>query len=114
MTKRKWTVLLKRAPEGRRDGQIEAVARTPIMGFRDDIVVRVRPVPDGSRIDVRSSSRYGTFDFGTNAERIRRLMIDIEDAIRTQRPERPPAPPPAKKGPRGKKEQAKRSSQVDR
>src|SRR5437899_4895917 len=48
MTKRKWAVLAKRAPEGRRDGQIEAVARTPIMGFRDDVVVRIRPVPDGS------------------------------------------------------------------
>ena len=32
---------------GRRDGQIEAVARTPIMGFRDDVVVRIRP--DGRR-----------------------------------------------------------------
>ena len=44
------------------------------MGFRDDVVVRVRAEPDGARIDARSSSRYGTFDFGTNAARIRRLM----------------------------------------
>jgi uncharacterized protein (DUF1499 family) len=110
MTKRKWAVLLKRAPEGRRDGQIEAVARTPIMGFRDDVVVRIRPVPDGSRIDVRSSSRYGTFDFGSNADRIRRLIDDIDDAIGDQKPERP-ATPVAKKQktpPKGNQPTAKR------
>jgi uncharacterized protein (DUF1499 family) len=110
MTKRKWTVLLKRAPEGRRDGQIEAVARTAIMGFRDDIVVRVRPVPDGSRIDVRSSSRYGTFDFGSNAARIRSLIDDIDDAIGDQKPERPATPVPKKQKnqPKGNQPTAKR------
>jgi uncharacterized protein (DUF1499 family) len=92
MTKRKWTLLAKRAPEGRRDGQIEAVARTLIMGFRDDVVVRIRPDGSGSRIDVRSSSRYGTFDFGSNAQRIRALIEDIDDAIGDQKPERPAAP----------------------
>jgi hypothetical protein len=109
-----WRVIDAREPLGRRDGRIEAIAYSSIMGFRDDVVLRVRADADGSRIDVRSSSRYGSFDFGTNADRIRRLMNDIEDAIRTQRPERPPAPPPTKKGPRGKKEQAKRSSQIER
>ena len=60
-------------------------------------------------IDARSSSRYGTFDFGTNASRVRGLMNDIEEAIRTQKPERPPAaaPAPAKKGAAGKKDQKK-------
>src|ERR1700758_5123394 len=33
VTRRKWTVVLKRPPEGRRDGHIEAVARSPILGF---------------------------------------------------------------------------------
>jgi hypothetical protein len=110
-----WRVIDAREPmPGRRDGRIEAIAYSSIMGFRDDVVLRVRAEPDGARIDVRSSSRYGTFDFGTNAARIRRLMNDIEEAIRTQRPERPPTPPPAKKGAPGKKEQAKRSSQAER
>jgi uncharacterized protein (DUF1499 family) len=111
INKRRWRVVDARAPQaGRREGHIEAVARTPIMGFRDDIVVRVRSEPDGSRIDVRSSSRYGTFDFGTNAARVRLLMQDIEEAIKAQKPERPPAPVPAKKksGPAGKKDQPKK------
>jgi uncharacterized protein (DUF1499 family) len=110
VNKRRWRVVDARAPQaGRREGRIEAVARTPIMGFRDDVVVRIRAEPDGARIDARSSSRYGQFDFGTNASRIRGLINDIEDGIRQQRPEKPPTPAPAKKGAPGKKgEQAKR------
>ena len=98
INKRRWRVVDARSPQaGRREGRIEAVARTAIMGFRDDVVVRVRPEPDGARIDARSSSRYGTFDFGANAARIRTLMNDIEEGLRTQRPERPQAPLPGKK-----------------
>ncbi len=105
INKRRWRVVDARSPQaGRREGRIEAVARTPIMGFRDDVVVRVRPEPDGARIDARSSSRYGTFDFGANAARIRTLMNDIEEVMRTQRPERTPAPLPGKKSAPAKKQ----------
>jgi uncharacterized protein (DUF1499 family) len=109
VNKRKWRVVDARAPQvGRREGHIEAVARTPIMGFRDDISIRVRAETDGARIDARSSSRYGSFDFGTNASRVRGLMNEIEDAIRAQRPERPPTQPTAKKSTPGKKDQSKK------
>jgi uncharacterized protein (DUF1499 family) len=110
VNKRRWRVVEARAPQaGRRDGRIEAVARTPIMGFRDDVVVRIREEPDGARIDARSSSRYGWFDFGTNAARIRSMINDIEDAIRAQKPERPPPTRlPAPKAVPGKKDQPKR------
>ena len=106
--KRKWRVVDARAPQaGRREGHIEAVARTPIMGFRDDVVVRIRAEPDGARIDARSSSRYGMSDLGTNAARLRGLLNDIEDAIRAQKPERP-AQQPAKKSVPAKKDQSKK------
>jgi hypothetical protein len=110
VNKRRWRVVDARGPQpGRREGHIEAVARTPIMGFRDDVVIRVRAEPDGARIDARSSSRYGSFDFGTNASRIRGLINDVEDAIRAQKPERPATPAPQKKGgPTAKKEQNRR------
>ena len=110
VNRRRWRVVDARAPQaGRREGRIEAVARTPIMGFRDDVVIRVRAETDGARIDARSSSRYGSFDFGTNAARVRGLMNDIEDAIRAQKPERPPAQqPPTKSGP-GKKDRKTKS-----
>jgi uncharacterized protein (DUF1499 family) len=103
VTKRKWQIINERAPQaGRREGLIEAVARTPIMGFRDDVVIRIRPVPGGSRLDVRSASRYGQHDFGTNAARIRSLTDDIDEVLGNEKPQRParPAakPAPAPKG----------------
>jgi len=94
-TKRKWLLVDTRPPAaGRREGVIEAVARTPIMGFRDDVVIRVSPLGQGSRVDVRSASRYGLHDFGTNAARVRSLLEDIDDGV-SSAPE--PRPEPEKK-----------------
>ena len=56
------------------EGRLEAVATTAWFGFKDDIVVRIAPAGDGSRVDVRSKSRLGLSDVGTNARRIRRFM----------------------------------------
>jgi uncharacterized protein (DUF1499 family) len=52
-------------------GRIEAVATTFWFGFKDDIVVRITAEGAGSRVDVRSKSRVGRGDLGTNAQRIR-------------------------------------------
>jgi uncharacterized protein (DUF1499 family) len=109
VNKRRWRVVDAREPQaGRREGRIEAVARTPILGFRDDVVIRIRADGDGSRIDARSSSRFGKFDFGANAARLRRLIDDIEEAIVSQRQPRQPAAPPDKKDAKKKKSQPKR------
>lgn len=100
VTKRKWNIVSRRPPERTREGRIEAVARTPIMGLREDVVIRVRSDGPGSRVDIRSSSRYGSFDFGTNAARVRSLIDDIDEAIGSQKPEQPMSPSPKKaKGP---------------
>ena len=81
ITQRKWLVVDARPPAGNaRPGVIEAIARTPIMGFRDDVVVRVSAFESGAKIDVRSASRYGLSDFGANAKRVVALLSDIEDA----------------------------------
>lgn len=55
-------------------GRIEATATTFWFGFKDDIIVRVRPEGDGSRVDVRSVSRVGLGDVGTNARRIMKYL----------------------------------------
>jgi uncharacterized protein (DUF1499 family) len=112
VTKRKWAVGDARAPgPGRRDGVIEAVARTPIMGFRDDVVIRVVPLGQGTRIDMRSASRVGTHDFGANASRIRSMFEDIDDLV-SSAPEPRSVPekktPPAKKGQPEKRQPTKR------
>ena len=106
IAKRKWRVVDARTPQpGRRDGRIEAVARTPILGFRDDVVLRIRPDPDGARVDIRSTSRYGRHDFGTNAARIVSLSSAIDDAVDDATPEKPAEP--QKKGKKGDPKAAK-------
>jgi len=67
------------------------------MGFRDDVVIRIRPDTDGARIDIRSTSRYGRHDFGTNAARIASLSEAIDEAINDLTPEKPPEQKKAKK-----------------
>src|ERR1700720_520756 len=81
VTKRKWLVIDERAPQlPRRVGRIEAGARTPIMGFREDVSIRVSPDGEDSRVDIRSSSRYFESDLGSNAARVRKLIDDINNA----------------------------------
>ena len=55
-------------------GRIEATDTTFWFGFKDDVVIRVRPTEGGSRVDVRSLSRVGRGDAGTNAKRIRAYL----------------------------------------
>lgn len=59
-------------------GRIEATDTTFWFGFKDDVVIRIRPADAGSRVDVRSLSRVGGGDAGANAKRIRHYL----DALR--------------------------------
>ena len=80
VAKRKWLVIDERPPQPpRRIGRIEAVARTPIMGFREDVSIRVTPDGEESRVDIRSSSRYFESDLGSNAARIAKLIEDLNN-----------------------------------
>jgi len=76
-----WQVVLKRKPAANRPGRIEAVSRTLVMGFEDDILIRVAAGTGEARIDVRSASRYGEHDFGANARRIRRLFTEVKAGL---------------------------------
>jgi len=59
------------------EGRIEAVDTTFFFGFKDDVVIRLRPAEGGTRVDVRSKSRVGAGDLGANAGRIRRLLASL-------------------------------------
>lgn len=61
-------------------GRLEASDTTRWFGFTDDIVVRVKAAPGGSRIDVRSTSRVGRSDLGVNAHRIRVFLAALSAA----------------------------------
>jgi uncharacterized protein (DUF1499 family) len=109
VAKRHWHVVDAVPPATGRDGVIEAVARTLIMGLRDDVVVRVRGDSRSSRIDVRSASRYGLHDFGTNAKRVAALLSDIDDAMSDVLSAPVPEPKePVSKRPESKRPQAQR------
>jgi len=55
-------------------GLLHATATSALFGFVDDIVIRVLPEGTGSRIAVRSRSRFGEGDIGANAARVRRFL----------------------------------------
>src|SRR5262249_23245877 len=62
-----WIIVAADADEGR----IEAIQRSRWFGFTDDVVIRIRPIAGGCRIDMRSASRMGSRDYGVNAARVR-------------------------------------------
>jgi uncharacterized protein (DUF1499 family) len=57
---------------------MQAVVKTPLMRFRDD--VQLRFVEDAGVIQVRSSSRLGISDMGTNRKRVNMLRRQLEGA----------------------------------
>jgi hypothetical protein len=86
---RRWTVLDQvdyRGPD--REGRVEMVTRSLLLGFRDDIVIRIRSVNGRSRIDMRSASRYGRQDFGVNARRVIAALDEMRAAARRAQRER--------------------------
>ena len=56
------------------EGGIEATATTRWFGFKDDIVIRIFPADERSLLDIRSVSRVGVSDVGTNAKRVRAFL----------------------------------------
>jgi uncharacterized protein (DUF1499 family) len=70
--------------ENQAEGRIEATATTRWFGFKDDVVIRIAPSGGiGSRIDIRSLSRVGRSDVGTNTRRIRTFLKKFAEASKT-------------------------------
>jgi Protein of unknown function (DUF1499) len=95
-----WNVALSEPPSENGVGRIEATDRTMIMGFTDDVLVRVTGDDAQALIDVRSVSRYGSHDLGTNAERIRTLFAEVKTELEKKtglEEASAPKPQPAKK-----------------
>jgi len=76
---RGWDIAALRVAEGR----MEAVATTQMFGFKDDVVLRVKPTQDdkGSIVDMRSVSRVGQSDLGANAERVQDFLADLSGTV---------------------------------
>ena len=76
----RWRVAAAEPPTGRaaKTGVLEATDQTLLVGFTDDIIIRVEGTATRARVDVRSASRYGSFDFGQNATRVRRFLAELQ------------------------------------
>ena len=68
-----WDIVAEMPAEGR----IEATDTTFWYGFKDDIVIRIVPAGNRSLLDVRSVSRVGISDVGTNAKRVRAFLAKV-------------------------------------
>lgn len=72
-----WTLVEANEAEGR----IEATAETGWVRFKDDVVIRVQPGRDQTRIDVRSKSRVGRGDMGANARRVQDYIDSLQSRL---------------------------------
>lgn len=79
----RWKPLVNEPPSLRpaKAGIIEVAEQTMIIGFWDDVVIRVEGSNTRARVDVRSASRHGAFDFGQNAARIRRFLVELQTRV---------------------------------
>jgi hypothetical protein len=79
LAKLKLKTSLELPPEDEEDepGFIELSDRSQILGLTDDVVIRVLGEDTSARIDVRAASRYGTNDFGRNAEHARTILKEV-------------------------------------
>ena len=61
------------------NGILEAVDTSRFFRFKDNIVVRARPLSagGGAIVDMRSISRVGVSDIGVNARRVRDFLADL-------------------------------------
>ncbi|HUJ73615.1 MAG TPA: DUF1499 domain-containing protein [bacterium] len=74
MRQRRWRIVAQDEASLR----VQAVSITPVLRFRDDVVVEVRPADSGSVVAMRSKSRLGRGDLGANAARIRAFWQDLQ------------------------------------
>lgn len=59
-------------------GLIEATATTGLLHFKDDVAIRIVENGTGAKLDIRSVSRVGMSDLGTNAARIEKFLTALK------------------------------------
>jgi uncharacterized protein (DUF1499 family) len=70
------------APEN--EATIEGTAPTLVFGFLDNVVVRLRATPGGTRVDMRSASETGKHDLGENARRISSFFKELDSVLQRE------------------------------
>ncbi len=77
-----WKIVEQKPPGGRAGlGHVDAIATSFILGFPSDITLRLRPLAGQTRIDIRSVSRFGPYDFGANPRNIANFEAALEAVV---------------------------------
>ena len=61
--------------------EIEAVASSPVFGFKNDIAIQIVSEAEATLVDMRASSRFGAHDFGYNAKIIEKFLADLDTSL---------------------------------
>ncbi|MEX0860668.1 MAG: DUF1499 domain-containing protein [Cucumibacter sp.] len=77
---RGWAILVEAPPGPGAPGTLNAVALT-MLGWRDEVAIRIVDLGEGARLDMRSASYDGTHDLGANGLRIESLLLELDDAV---------------------------------
>jgi uncharacterized protein (DUF1499 family) len=78
------TIEVVRTPDEGESGELKAVFRIPIVGFRDDVVIAVVPAGGSGQdswLHIRSASRTGYSDLGVNARRVNTFRETLRKRI---------------------------------
>jgi uncharacterized protein (DUF1499 family) len=76
----RWTLV--GAGQGPGGGSLQAVAKSRVWSFEDDVTVTIRRDRGKTRVSVRSKSRTGSWDFGQNARNIRAFLAELDRGVR--------------------------------
>ena len=83
-----WTVVAQKGEPGvDEEILLEVVARTFLLGFTSDAVIRLSDEGETTYVDMRSVSRYGIHDLGENADRITAFMAALDAEVQSAQPE---------------------------
>lgn len=89
-----WEPRARRAPTHALDeGTLNAVATT-LLGWRDEVAIRVAGTPAGSVVDMRSAATHSWFDLGENGRRIEEFLLELDNRITLMFRDAPQAPTP--------------------
>ena len=87
-----WDVRTRRAPPTALDsGQLNAIAMT-LLGWRDEVAVRVTGTAQGSTVDMRSVPLHAFSDLGSNGTRVEEFLLALDQSITILLRDAPPAP----------------------
>jgi hypothetical protein len=58
--------------------EIKAIARTRVFRFPSDVTIKIKREKGATSMSVRSTSRYGKWDFGQNARFVRAFLAEMD------------------------------------